>query len=217
MAVVGAWPVPWVSYVCRRGEAGLLGPICPPGCCGQSPGPLWLKWGCGWSPETVCLPLGHGLSLGPHMATVGAWPFALASYGCRGGGAVSLGPVWPPWWECGRYPGPQMAAMGAWPVPWAPYGRIWGRGRSSGPRTSAVGSWPVFSVPSGRRGRVAGPLGPSGRRGGVVGPLGSVWPPWGRGRTPGPRLAAVGTWPVPWPQHGHCGGVAVCLGSVCLL
>ena len=36
-----------------------------------------------------------------------------------------------------------------------------------------------------------------GRRGGVAGPLGPVWPPWGRGRSPGPRMAAEGAWPVP--------------------
>jgi len=49
---------------------------------------------------------------------------------------------------------------------------------------AAVLAWPVHWAPYGRRGGVAGPLGP-------------VWPPWGRGRSPGPRMAAVGAWPVP--------------------
>jgi len=41
-----------------------------------------------------------------------------------------------------------------------------------------VAAWPVSWFPSGRLGCVAGALVP-------------VWPPWGRGRSPGPRLAAV--------------------------
>jgi len=49
---------------------------------------------------------------------------------------------------------------------------------------AAVGAWPFHWAPCGRRG-------------GVVGPLGPVWPPWGRGRSPEPRVAAVGAWPVP--------------------
>jgi len=66
-----------------------------------------------------------------------------------------------------------------------------------GPRVAAVGSWQV-------------PWPPSGRRGGVAGRLGPVWPPWGRGRSPGhvwpplgrgpsprPRMATVGAWLVP--------------------
>jgi len=42
-------------------------------------------------------------------------------------------------------------------------------------------------------------------RGGVAGPLGPAWPPWGRGRSPGPRIAAVVVWPVPWAPHGRQG------------
>jgi len=42
-----------------------------------------------------------------------------------------------------------------------------------------------------------------GRRGGVDGPLGPVWPPWGRGRSPGPCLGAVGAWPFPWAPSGR--------------
>jgi len=43
---------------------------------------------------------------------------------------------------------------------------------------AAVGAWLVPWVLYGRRGCLAGPLGP-------------MWPPWGRGRSPGPRVAAV--------------------------
>jgi len=42
----------------------------------------------------------------------------------------------------------------------------------------AVGVWPA-------------PWAPFGRRGGVAGHLGYVWPPWERGRFPGPRVVAV--------------------------
>jgi len=48
----------------------------------------------------------------------------------------------------------------------------------------------------------------------VAGPLGPVWPPWGRGRYPGPRLAAVGAWPVPWSPSDRRAGVAVPLVPV---
>jgi len=41
-----------------------------------------------------------------------------------------------------------------------------------------------------------------------------VWPPWGRGRSPGPRVAAVGAWPVPWATCGRRGGVVGSLGHV---
>jgi len=62
---------------------------------------------------------------------------------------------------------------------------------------------------------------PSGCRGGVDCPLGPIWPPWGRGRSPAPCLAAVGAspvlcapsgrvgaWPIPWVQSGRRGGLA---------
>ena len=102
--------------------------------------------------------------------------------------------------------------MGVRPVPWvssspwgvaSPLGPVWpprGRCRSPGPRKVAVGACPV-------------PWGRYVHRGGVAGPLGSVWLPWGRGRfighrlaavwcgrSPGPRLAAVRAWPVPWDR-----------------
>ena len=48
-----------------------------------------------------------------------------------------------------------------------------------------------------------------GRRVGEAGFLGFVWKPWGRGRTPGPRVAAVGAWPVPWGLCGRHGGAEV--------
>jgi len=56
-----------------------------------------------------------------------------------------------------------------------------------------------------------------GRRGAVADPLGPVWRLWGRGRSPGqrmaavgrgrspaPRMVAVGAWPVPWASYGRC-------------
>ena len=51
---------------------------------------------------------------------------------------------------------------------------------------------------------------------GMAGPLGLVWRPWGRSRSPGPRVAAVGTWPFPWASCGRRGGVAGPLGLVWL-
>jgi len=56
--------------------------------------------------------------------------------------------------------------------------------------------WPVPWAPYASRGDVAGSLGTYGRRGGVPGPLGPVHLPWGRGRSPGLDMAAVGAWPV---------------------
>ena len=41
-----------------------------------------------------------------------------------------------------------------------------------------------------------------------------MWQTWGRGRTPGPRVAAVGAWPVPRASCGRRGGVAGPLGPV---
>jgi len=55
-------------------------------------------------------------------------------------------------------------------------------------------------------------MGPSGRRKGVPGLLGFVWPLLGHGRSPGTRLAVVGTWPVPWVPSGRRRGVATSLG-----
>jgi len=41
-------------------------------------------------------------------------------------------------------------------------------------------------------------------------------PAVGRGRSPGPRMATVGAWPVSWAPYGRRGGVASPLGPVCL-
>jgi len=45
-------------------------------------------------------------------------------------------------------------------------------------------------------------------------PLGPVWPPFGRGPSPGPRMAAVVAWPVPWASYGRRGGETHLLGPV---
>jgi len=58
------------------------------------------------------------------------------------------------------------------------------------------------------------PLAPCGRRGVVTSQVGPVWPPWGRGRSTGPRVAAVGAWPIPLALCGLCGGVASFRGPV---
>jgi len=55
---------------------------------------------------------------------------------------------------------------------------------------------------------VGGRWAPYGSCGGVARPLGITWPPWGRGRSPGPLMAAVGVWPVSWVPYGRPGGVA---------
>jgi len=54
-------------------------------------------------------------------------------------------------------------------------------------------------------------------RGGVTDPLGPVWLSWVRVRSNGPRVGAVGAWPVPWAPCGPRGGVAGPIGPVCLL
>ena len=90
---------------------------------------------------------------------------------------------------------PELAAMNLWP----------GRGRSPGPRVAALGAWPVPWASCGRRGGVASPLGLVWKPLGVAGPLGLVWPQRGRGRSPGPRVAAVGAWPVPWSSCAAVG------------
>jgi len=79
---------------------------------------------------------------------------------------------------------------------------------------AAVGAWPV-------------PWAPYCRRGGVAGPLGPAWLPWGHGRSPGTRMAAVGrdrypearmatvgAWPVHWAPFGCRWSVAGPLGLV---
>jgi len=61
---------------------------------------------------------------------------------------------------------------------------------------------------------------------GVWPALGIVWSPWGRGRSPGPCMAALREWPVPWTMYrrrgllagplglyGHHGSVACRLGA----
>jgi len=44
--------------------------------------------------------------------------------------------------------------------------------------------------------------------------LGPVGPPWGRGWSPGPIVATVGAWLVPWAPCGCLGGVAGPMGPV---
>ena len=98
----------------------------------------------------VWLPWGRGLSPGPRVAAVGAWPV--------------------PWASCGH--------LGAWPVDWVSWGcrggvagplgfvgLPWWRGRSPGLRGAAVGAWPVTYASCGRHGGVSGPLRSYGRRG----------------------------------------------------
>ena len=69
---------------------------------------------------------------------------------------------------------------------------------------AAVRPWPVPSTPYGRRGGWPVPWAPCGRRGGLAGSLHPVWLPLGRGRSPQPRMAAVGAWPLPWAPYGPC-------------
>jgi len=57
-------------------------------------------------------------------------------------------------------------------------------------------------------------LAPYDRCGGVARPLGTVCLPWGRGSSPGPRVAAVGAWPVTCAPCGRRGGVACPVGLV---
>jgi len=123
------------------------------------------------------MPWERGRSAGLRVAAVGARPVSWALYGCREGVASPHGLVWPPWGR-GRSPRPRMAAVGAWTVPWALYGR---------------------------RGGVAVPWAPYGVREGVAGPLDPIWLPWGRGRSPGPHMAAVVAWTVSWASYGRVG------------
>jgi len=217
MATAGAWPVPWAPYSCRGGVGGFL--------------------------HTVWLPWGRGRSPGFRMAAVGAWTVSWAPYGRRGGvtvfhgrGGGVIGPLRPIWlpWVRDRYPGAHMATVRAWPFPWAPCGRYPKSRKAAvgswpvpGTRMAAVGAWPFPWVFFGRRWGVAGFLRQYGRRLGVAGPLYPVWPPWGcivtlshvrllwgHGRSPGPRMIAVGVCPVPWASYGCRGGVAGPLGPV---
>jgi len=177
MTAVGAWPVPWDPYGRRGSVARPLGSYGRREDVAGYLGPIWPPWK-------------RGRSSGPCMAAIRAWPVYLALYSRRWGLAEPLGPdgrregvagplapLWPPW-RRGLSPGSRMAAVEAWPVPWAPYGRC--------------GAWMVYWAPYGCRGVVAKPLG-------------RVWPPWGCGRSPGHRMAAVGAWPVPWAPHVRCG------------
>jgi len=193
MAAVGAWPVHWAPCS-RRGARPV--PLSLYGCLGGVADLIVHLW----------QPCGRGPSTGPCMAAVGAWPVPCTSYACnggvagpwcpycrRGGVAGPPGPVWPPWGR-GWSPGLRMVVVG--------------RGWSPGPRMTTVGAWPV-------------PWAPYGCRRGMAGPLRLVWPPWrrgqfngppmaagGRGRSPGPRMAVMWEWPVPWASYGFRGGVA---------
>jgi len=71
-----------------------------------------------------------------------------------------------------------MVSMEAWPVPSAPYGcrgGVTGLLALYGPVEAWPNPWALY-----------------GRHEGVLGLLGPVWPPWGRGQSPGPRMEAVG-------------------------
>jgi len=105
MAAVGASLDPWGPYGRCRGVAGPLGFVWP----------LW----------------GRGLSLGPCIAAVGAWPLSWAPYGWRGDVARIFA---------------RMTAVKTWPVPLASschregvarplvlYGRLGGVARPLGP------------------------------------------------------------------------------------
>jgi len=154
----------------------------------------------------------RGRSPVPCTNAVGAWPVFWAPHRCRGvvaghlvpcecrgGVACPLHTVWPPRGS-GWSPGARAAAVVAWPVPWAPCDRRWGVAVPLGP------VWPPRGV--------AGPLAPCGRCGGIARPLYPVWMPRGRGRSPGPRAAAVGAWPVCWAPCGRRWGVTGPLGPV---
>jgi len=143
-----------------------------------------------------------------------------APSGRLGGVAGPLGLVWSPW-GLYSFTGSRLAAIGTWPVPWALSGHrggftrllgpVWppsGRGRLTGPRLPAMGAWPFPLVPSGLLRGVDGPLSPVWSPGGFIGLQVLVWLPSGRGRSPGPCLAAIGALPVPWALSGKRAGVA---------
>jgi len=220
LSAVGGCPVPWAPSVCRGGVAGPLGAVCP-------------LWGRGYSSRSVWVSCGCGRTPGLCMAAVGAWPVPWVLSGCRGawlvfwgpsrrrgGVAGLLGPVWPPWGR-GRSLRRRLFAVKAWPVPWVPIGCRGGvadplgpvcppsgRDRSPGHRLDVVGAWLIPWAPSGRCGDVAGLLGFVWSRVSMAGFLCPVWVPWGRGRSPGPLLTAVGVWLVPWDLSDRGGGVA---------
>ena len=92
------------------GVAKPLGPYGRRGCVAGPLGPVWPQWeqvqfpwprmgavGHGRVLGPVLAPWKWGLSPGPCMVTVGAWPCPWAAYGRRGDVAGTLGSVWPPW------------------------------------------------------------------------------------------------------------------------
>jgi len=178
VAAVKAWQVSWAP--CDHRWAWLV-PWAP---CGRRGGvdgllgPVWRPWRRGWSPGIDVTAVGRDRSPGPRVAVVGACTNPWAPCGRRGGVAAILGPVWPPWVRS-RSPGSRVAAMGTWLVPWALRGRF--------------GAWPILWAPCGRR------------RASCLQP---EWAPWGRGRSPGPNVVAVGECPVPCSPCGRRGGVA---------
>jgi len=103
------------------------------------------------------------------VAAVGARQVPLAPCGRCGSMAPPQGTVWLPLGHAFSH-GQRMAAVGRGLFQWA--------------RMVAVKTWPVHFATYGRRCCVACPLG-------------IVWPPWGRGPYPGPRMAVVGVWPLP--------------------
>jgi len=112
IAAVGAWPVRSCLYGRRGGGAGPLDPV-------------WLPWGVAGPLVPEWPPWLRGLSTGPLMDDVGAWPVAWCPYGRRGG-------VVGPWVSHGRRGGVAGFLVPVWP--------LWGCGRTPGPRTAAVGS-----------------------------------------------------------------------------
>ena len=235
MVAVGARPVPWTPYSCRRAWPV---PWAPNGCRGGGAGALGPVWP----------PLGHGRSPGPYIVDAGVWPFLWAPYGRRRVVAGPVGPVWMVWGRGrfrgalkpprrrGRSRGPRMIDVEAWPVPFAsygccegvegpvaPYGRLeawpvsctpywlpWGRGQSPGPRMAAVGAWPFSWTRMAAVGAWPVSWALQGCRGVVADPLGLVWPPFRRGRSSWPRRGLAG----PLARYGRPEGVAISLGPV---
>jgi len=109
MAAVGVWPIPWALYGRLGGVYGPLGPVWLHRKRGRSYGFLMA------AVKAWLFPLGPGRPLwkrgqspGLWMGAVGAWPLPWGPYSCRGGLAVFLGPVCPPWGR-GWCPWPRMA------------------------------------------------------------------------------------------------------------
>jgi len=176
------------GIACPLGFIGLPGDVVGTGApCGPwgrvgPVGPVCLLWGRRRSPNLHLAAVGAWPAPKVHLVAVGACPTPLTQSGCRGGVAGPLGPV---------------CRSGGVAILWAPLGGRAGRGRSPGPRHAAMKAWPVSWASSGCREGLASPRATSGCHGSVAGALGRVWPPWGRGQFPGPRLAAVGAWPIP--------------------